>query len=218
MKGEQHPRNASLRAARERVVERLSEAFAKDELGLEEFERRVDAAYGATDEAAVVAIVRDIEPAFRVAAIVPAEPSAVVVVERSVALELAGQPRGFRALAVLGNAEHRGQLRLEHGGRATAVFGNVELDLRDVAFPPGVTRLEVKAVFGNVEITVPPDVAVQCEGSGVLGSFAALHRLPPDAEDLPVLHVIGVAVFGNVEIHTRPRGAQGDRRLPRGRG
>ena len=63
------------------------------------------------------------------------------------------------------------------------MHGNVEIDQRDVTLGPGVTTLKVHAVLGNVEITVPPSLIVDCEGTGVLGSafigetrFAARRR------------------------------------------
>jgi predicted membrane protein len=35
----------------------------------------------------------------------------------------------------------------------------------------GVSDIEVVAVLGNVEIIVPPEVAVDCDGDGLLGTF-----------------------------------------------
>ncbi len=56
-----------------------------------------------------------------------------------------------------------------------------------------------------VEIVVPPHLSVECEGRALLGSFSEVNRVPAEgAADGPVLRVIGSAVFGNVEIQTRP--------------
>ena len=40
MQGERHPARLAVTAAREQVLEQLSEAFAKDELGLDHYEGR----------------------------------------------------------------------------------------------------------------------------------------------------------------------------------
>ena len=98
---------------------------------------------------------------------------------------------------------------------ALAALGSVVIDLRDVTLPPGVTRNQVSAVLGSVEIIVPPTLAVESEGSSVLGSFEGIQRMPrvPDP-DLPVLHVKGRAVLGSIEIRTQVSEA---RQLP-GRG
>ncbi len=193
MKGERHPARLAVAEARERVLERLSDAFAQDQLGLEEFEARVDGAYQASTEPGLAALVRDLAP-------LPAP-------QRTEVSTTAVSGSVPRALAVLGNVERRGRFRLTSGYRATSVLGNIELDLRDAVLPPGVTELRVRAVLGNVEITVPPQLAVECEGTGILASFASLNRVPAEgSEDGPVLRIVGSAVLGNVEIRTLPRG------------
>jgi hypothetical protein len=197
MRGDQHPMRLALREARELVIEHLSDAFAKDQLALEEFESRVDGAYRASTEVELQAFVKDLvldpsiampEPSVRTALAVPG-------------------PRSRRARAILGHVERRGRFRIPNGYRALAVMGNLELDLRDVVLPDGVTEMHVRAVIGNVEITVPPTLPVECEGTGILGAFAMLHRMPAEgAASGPVLRIVGSAVLGNVEIRTLPVG------------
>jgi hypothetical protein len=191
--GEEHPRRAAVRRAREQTLAQLSECFARDELSLDDFERRVDAAYASSVESELAALVADLSApatalaAARGAAIVPA----------------AGAPalRAGLARAVFGNVERRVAGAVPSGARVSSVFGNVEIDLRELELPPGVTELHVLAVFGNVELTVPPTIAVECHGSPVFGSFASVARVAPGE---PVLRIIGSAVFGNVEIKTLP--------------
>jgi hypothetical protein len=199
MRGERHPARLHITEARERTLEQLSEAFAQDELGLEEFEARVDRAYQAGNEQGLSELVTDLSQ--RTLAV-----RSEVAVAPSSALALPSE-RGPRILAVLGNVERRGRFQLPNGCRVSSVLGNVELDLRDVVLPDGVTQIHVRAVLGNVEIVVPPSLAVECEGSGILASFAALNRVPPEGESGgPVLRIVGSAVLGNVEIRTLPRG------------
>jgi len=190
--GEQHPRAVALREARDGVLTRLSEGFARDELSLDELERRVERAFAAGDEPELSALVVDLAP--------PAFAPGVLV--RAPAGPLASTaPR--RTSAILGNVERRVS-HLLPGARVSAILGNVELDLRDVTLPPGVTEIEVRAVFGNVELTIPPTLAVECVGTSVLGSFASVHRVPRGTPDEPVLRVTGAAVLGNVEVKTLP--------------
>jgi len=86
-----------------------------------------------------------------------------------------------------------------------AVFGYVEIDLRDAVIGEDVTELEVRAVFGNVEIIVPPTLAVDAHGVGIFGNFEAFERVPRDPSGSPVLRITGKAVFGNVEVSTQIR-------------
>ena len=53
---------------------------------------------------------------------------------------------------------------------------------------------------------MPPHLFVECDGTGILGSFSNVSRIPHEGpRDGPVLRITGKAVLGNVEIRTRPR-------------
>jgi Domain of unknown function (DUF1707) len=58
--GDAHPEKLGLRRAREAALACLSESFARDELSLDDFERRVDAAYAAGAERELEALVADL--------------------------------------------------------------------------------------------------------------------------------------------------------------
>ena len=206
MHGDQHPAKVALREARETTIEQLSESFARDELSLEEFERRIDQAYAAANANEIQSLVQDltVEQAapVRVGEHQMPQPSTALAVPQQPALARRGQD--WLAFAVFGNVERQGRFTVKPGSRALAVFGNVELDLRSVAFPPGVTEIEVKAIFGNVEIIVPPTLFVECQGASIFGSFESVGRVPIDDEPGPVLRIYGKVIFGNVELSTLP--------------
>ena len=205
MQGERHPARLAVTDAREQILEQLSDAFAKDELGLEEFEARVDRAYQASTEQDLRVLVEDLSVAAAARAL---SPGAELAVPSAAATSLAGRSEPApRVLALLGNVERRGRFQVPNGYRATSVLGNIELDLRDVSLPDGVTEIYVRAVLGNIEIVVPPTLPVECEGSGILASFAELNRVPAEGSgNGPRLRIVGLAVLGNVEIRTLPRG------------
>lgn len=214
MRGDNHPAKLAVRDARKLAIDRLTSAFVADQLSLEEFEERVDRAYRCrsvadfdaltVDLAAPVAATFMEEPS---RAVVPAQsdPSLETKVEIYEATRNAAVAPGSRTIAVLGNTERRGRFRIEGGHAVLSVLGNVEIDLRDVMLGPGVTTLKVHAVLGNVEITVPPSLIVDCEGTGVLGSFSSINHVPEErTPDEPVLRIAGSAVLGSVEVRTRP--------------
>jgi hypothetical protein len=115
------------------------------------------------------------------------------------------------ARAIFGSVERVEASLPAQGAAAMAIFGSVELDLRHVRLPPGVTELRVQAILGSVEITVPPDLAVDMRGLPIFGSFEGLDRVPVDRTGEPILRIVGAAVLGSVEIHTLPRESE---RLP----
>lgn len=207
MRGDEHPKHAALRSLRAQTIEQLTNAFTRDELGLDEFEQRLNGAYAATTPAELEALVGDLSPesALLATELVAGPGAELQTVERPA--------RGQRAVAILGSVERRGHWTVARSSGALAVLGSIVIDLRDVTLPPGVTTLEVSAVLGSIEILVPPTLAVESEGTGILGSFEGLQRLPSGSDpDLPVLRVQGRAVLGSVEVITRPS----DARIARG--
>jgi predicted membrane protein len=86
------------------------------------------------------------------------------------------------------------------------VAGSVELDLRDAVIGIGVSVIEAVAVMGNIEITVPPDVAVESEGDSLLGSFVVKYKgpaSPASATGLRTVRIIGTAYLSSVEIRVK---------------
>ena len=199
MYGEQHPSRVALRDARETTIEQLSDSFARDELSLDEFEQRVDQAYAAASCEQVEALVSDLAP-WPKKQRVETESNAAAVVPKS---EIVAVPAPWQlskkrehqaGLAIFGNVERRGHWTLTPDSSALAVFGNIELDLREAVIADGVTELQVQAIFGNVEIIVPPTISVESHGHGIFGNFEGLQRVPAEADGTPVLRVTGKAI------------------------
>ena len=106
------------------------------------------------------------------------------------------------AVAIFGGIERRVQSQNFQGGEATAVFGGVEIDLRDAATTRDELQIEANAVFGGVELMVPDTWDVTVRGAGVLGGYEdKTHRTAtPDGVKRPLLVVKGGAVFGGVVV------------------
>jgi hypothetical protein len=180
----------TLVAEREKVVARLSDAFAHDRLNIEEFERRLTLAHERDTLAAINQLVDDLADA--------------EVDVHAVALSYASDSPEYREItAIFGGSQFSGPQPLPRRLKIKAVFGGVQVDLRDAIFPDGVVEMEVKAVFGGVQIIVPPTLAVECHGVAILGGFENLNRAPvSSAPAAPLLRVRGRVVFGGVQIET----------------
>ena len=205
MEGDNHPQKRAFREVRDQTIEKLVVSFSTDELGLDAFEERVNSAYEATSAEALNALIADLS-----SATIPRDairvrvPDVTAQTSSSAALAPIEKKKVF-ARAVLGNVERRGTFPVANDSHASAVLGNLLLDFRNVALPKGVTRIHVRAVMGNVEILVPADLRVECEGSGILGNFENATRTPADqGPDAPVLQIVGTAVLGNIELHAKP--------------
>jgi predicted membrane protein len=67
-------------------------------------------------------------------------------------------------------------------------MGAGRLDFREARMPPGVTEVNILAVMGNVEILVPPELAVETHGFGLMGHFEGLDQAGGDTDpDAPRL-------------------------------
>jgi hypothetical protein len=65
-----------------------------------------------------------------------------------------------------------------------------------------VTELDARVLFGNLEIIVPPQLAVDCEGSSFLGNIESHSSVAVPDPERPVLRIRGSATLGNIEVHT----------------
>jgi len=88
------------------------------------------------------------------------------------------------------------------GGRATAVMGGVELDLRDAKPVPEGAVLHTMTVMGGVEVRVPAEWEVVVRGTPFLGGFDDKTEHHPGSEPgmRPRLEITGTAVLGGVEV------------------
>jgi hypothetical protein len=106
-------------------------------------------------------------------------------------------------VSFLSSTEREGRWQLPRRFRALAVLGNIELDLRAAEIGYGLSVIEAVAVMGNIEIMVSPDIAVECDGDSLLGSFVLKYdgRANPAAVSRDrVVRVTGTAYAASVTV------------------
>ena len=88
------------------------------------------------------------------------------------------------------------------GGKISAVFGGIELDLTKAKLAPGANVLEIACVFGGATIIVPDEWYVKVEVTPVLGGFGDSRKINPGRIVDPSRYLIlkGAVVFGGGEI------------------
>ena len=87
------------------------------------------------------------------------------------------------------------------GGEVTAVMGGVEIDLRHAAIGPEPAVIDVFAMWGGIEIKVPPEWSVDVKGLPIMRGFENTTR--PSVTDPALaqkLIVRGTAIMGGVEV------------------
>jgi predicted membrane protein len=88
------------------------------------------------------------------------------------------------------------------GGRISAVFGGMELDLTKAKLAQGRNELEIACVFGGATLIVPDDWNISIEVTPVLGGFSDQRKLIPGRiiDTTRQLVIKGAVVFGGGEI------------------
>ena len=88
------------------------------------------------------------------------------------------------------------------GGKISAVFGGMELDLTKAKLAPGRNELEIACVFGGATFIVPDDWNISIEVTPVLGGFNDSRKLIPGRVVDPTRQLVikGAVVFGGGEI------------------
>jgi hypothetical protein len=190
-------------AQRERVVEVLSSAFANDRLSMEQLDERLAAVYRAQSQHELELLLAD-----------PSDPSRSLAQENApsrVASPAAVIERGV-AMALMGGFERKGAWFVPRHLKVVAVMGGGELDLRDAKLSPGVTEIEIFAMFGGVTILVPDGVRVDVSGMGVMGGFSASGGSTNEDPYAPILRVSGFALMGGVEVRRKDRAKKNEKR------
>jgi hypothetical protein len=114
--------------------------------------------------------------------------------------------RKARMIAVFSATSRRGMWRVPREVSAVSVFGHSDLDLRDAVLPGKEVRIRAVSVFGDMRITVPPEMHVIDDGWALFGG----REFPPDtpesaSQDAPVLRVTGVSIFGLATVRRHSR-------------
>lgn len=194
----QKPSLVALKSEREKTIELLTAAFAADLFDVDEFDSRVGKALEATTCQALVALRSDVE------GVATAPQTALTTIDKEAEEALIrSQPASRGALALLGGCERKGRWRVPKKLRVGAVLGGCELDFREALIAPGISEVKVFALMGGVEILVPPDVNVECEGIGILGGFEDSGGESEGLDERPTLRISGIAVLGGVNIVRR---------------
>ncbi|WP_296001118.1 DUF5668 domain-containing protein [Rugamonas sp.] len=103
----------------------------------------------------------------------------------------------IRVTAVMGGFSRRVAAPDFRGGEITVVMAGCQLDLRDCTIN-GDAELHVFALFGGIEIRVPPDWSVSLHGMPILGGFEEKTANPPNTSQR--LRVTGSVVMGGLEV------------------
>ncbi len=195
--------------SRKRVaIDTLTERFGRDEIPMDEFERLV-ADLNAASSLRELAVVEDIAAgvsgyagsAVAAAAAAGVGDSRASDSDPDAAGGFIGQDQVQSCAAILSERHHRGDWLRKPNVAAATVLASQVFDFTETGLLSGTTTLEVLAVLGSVEITVPAGVAVRMDVSPVLGDVKVDRGVGArEAEGGPLLVVTGNAILGSVVV------------------
>lgn len=106
--------------------------------------------------------------------------------------------------AVFGGVSSASNSKDFRGGGITAIFGGVNLDLRDSSIEKPPAKINVVALFGGVDLKVPEKWQIETEAMPILGGIEderprSSIRSESNSEK-PDLTITGVIAFGGLSI------------------
>lgn len=84
------------------------------------------------------------------------------------------------------------------GGKMTALFGGISLDLRKAKLADKAT-IDVFTAFGGIDIRVPEGWNVKVSGLPLFGGWDNKVQAP-EGKDAPTLYITGTCLFGGFEV------------------
>jgi hypothetical protein len=194
--------------AQQRTIDVLCESFARDEMDVEEFEKRVELVHRAETLEQLRGVLADLptstlpvkgDPPPRTATVPHSQPSLGLAPRPTLPPERI--PGHSVVVGIMGGGRRAGAWVPARHNWVVGVMGGSGLDFREAHLGPGVTEVRVLGIMGGVKVLVPPDVRVECSGIGIMGGFdvqqTATSTTDPEA---PIIRVTGVAIMGGAKI------------------
>ena len=182
-------------ADRDQVATLLSTAYAEGRLTQEEHDERVDQLMAAKTFDDLIPITRDLVIVGALA------PVATPQTTNRFTIDTAGQnPQSDKMVAIFGGVTRSGKWRVRKNIQALALFGGMDLDLRDAIFEAPVVEISGLWCFGGLDIKVPEGIELQDQTAGIFGG-TDVRDIGEPSPGAPTLVIKGVTLFGGVSVH-----------------
>jgi hypothetical protein len=187
----------SLRASdadREQVATLLSTAYAEGRLTREEHDERIDQLMAAKTFDDLIPITRDLVVVGTPNAVATPRPTSRFMIDTT------GQnPDSDKMIAIFGGVTRSGRWRVRKNIQALALFGGMDLDLRNAIFEAPVVEISGFWCFGGLDIKVPEGIDVRDQTAGVFGG-TDIRDIGDPAPGAPTLVIKGMTLFGGVTV------------------
>jgi hypothetical protein len=184
-------------ADRDQVATLLSTAYAEGRLTREEHDERIGELMVAKTFDDLIPLTRDL-----VIAGSPARLAAPQSASRFT-IDATGQDlQPDKMIAIFGGVTRTGRWRVRKKIQAFALFGGMDLDLRDAVFEAPVVEIAGFWCFGGLDMKVPEGIEVRDQTAGIFGG-TDVRDIGDPVPGAPTLVIKGVALFGGVSVRGR---------------
>lgn len=184
----------NLELEKEHVVQQLCAHYAQDHLSTGELEARFERVYKAQSAASLRTVLEGL-PA--VTGLVPV--SAPLYAVAPVGQRPAGESK--RMTAIFSGISKTGQWAPGQRIEGVAMFGSIEIDLREAQIPAEGIEMNFDAYLGSVEVLLPPGIGADIDCSAFMGSVEdKAHAGAPGA---PRIRITGDVFMGSIEVKTK---------------
>lgn len=88
------------------------------------------------------------------------------------------------------------------GGKLTAIFGGIDIDMNHVKLAPGSVVVDNTAIFGGITLAVPDDWTVKSEITSIFGGYSDSRIIKGGFSSSPdkTLILKGLVLFGGIDL------------------
>jgi hypothetical protein len=182
-------------ADRDQVATVLSTAYAEGRLTREEHDDRVERLMAAKTFDDLIPITSDLVPmtAPRPAAVSPASSGDFTIESAS-----ANSAPDWQ-VAVFGGVTRTGRWRVRRKIHSVALFGGIDLNLREAIFEGSTVEISGFWCFGGLDIKVPAGMEVRDQTVGIFGG-TDVRDVGDPLPGAPTLVIKGATLFGGVSV------------------
>lgn len=87
-----------------------------------------------------------------------------------------------------------------HGGKATALFGGIEIDFYNAKLAGNQATVDLTAMFGGIDVRVPRNWKVVVDSHALLGGVDDKHKTDSPDQIEATLFIKATAIFGGIDI------------------
>ncbi len=181
-------------ADRDQVATLLSTAYAEGRLSKDEHDERLDELMRAKTFDDLIPLTSDLVPATPSASAPAPAQTSNVAIDTAYSTE---EPD--RHIAIFGGVTRKGDWRVRRKTQSFALFGGMDLDMREAVFE--APRVEISGFwcFGGLDIKVPEGMVVRDETAGIFGG-TDIRDLGDPLPGAPTLIIKGATLFGGVSV------------------